>query len=144
LIILFFLLIGIVILARFVLPKNKIAAAWWNDGWNYRKAISISNSSGNPLSDFQVSLAIGTSQLIVEGKMQTDCGDIRITDISGNLLPIWIEAGSCNSSSTNILSNKNTIEILSQISSLTTTSDQSLNIKIYDENGVKNFFCPIF
>lgn len=44
-----------------------------------------------------------------------------------------------------ILSNKNIIEILSQISSLTTTTDQSLNIKIYDENSIlRTFSVPSF
>jgi hypothetical protein len=44
-----------------------------------------------------------------------------------------------------ISSNKNIIEILGQINSLTTTQDQSVNIKIYDENGVlRNFAVPSF
>jgi len=44
-----------------------------------------------------------------------------------------------------ISSNKNIIEILGQINSLTTTTDQSVNIKIYDENGVlRTFAVPSF
>jgi hypothetical protein len=44
-----------------------------------------------------------------------------------------------------ISSNKNIIEILGQINSLTTTSDQSVNIKIYDENGIlRTFAVPSF
>jgi len=44
-----------------------------------------------------------------------------------------------------ISSNKNIIEILGQINSLTTTQDQSVNIKIYDENGVlRTFAVPSF
>ena len=44
-----------------------------------------------------------------------------------------------------ISSNKNIIEILGQINSLTTTTDQSINIKIYDENGVlRTFAVPSF
>src|SRR5574344_1252946 len=99
LIILFFLLISIVVLWKFVLPNHKVEASWWNDGWNYRKAVSISNTSGSNLTDFQISLSIGTSALIASGKMQSDCDDIRITDINGNLLPYWVEPtgpNSCN------------------------------------------------
>ncbi|MFA6185457.1 MAG: DUF2341 domain-containing protein [Candidatus Shapirobacteria bacterium] len=98
LIILFFLLIGVVVLWKFVLPNHKVEASWWNDGWNYRKAVSISNTSGSDLTDFQVSLSIGTSALIASGKMQSDCDDIRVTDINGNLLPYWIEENNpgCN------------------------------------------------
>ena len=44
-----------------------------------------------------------------------------------------------------ISSNKNIIEILGQINSLTTTQDQSVNIKIYDENGtLRTFAVPSF
>lgn len=97
--VLFILLIAFVILTRFIFPKQKVSAAWWNDSWNYRKAISISNNSGSDLTDFQISISVGTSALIASGKMQTDCDDIRITDINGNLLSHWIEPtgpNSCN------------------------------------------------
>lgn len=100
-IIVFFLLITIIILSKFVLPKNKVSAAWWNDGWNYRKAISVSNTSGSNLTDFQVSLSIGTSTLIASGKMQSDCDDMRFVDTNGNILPYWIESG-CNTDTTTI------------------------------------------
>lgn len=44
-----------------------------------------------------------------------------------------------------ISSNKNIIEILGQINSLTTTTEQSVNIRIYDENGVlRTFAVPSF
>ena len=95
-IILFFLLISIVVLWKFVLSNHKVSAAWWNDGWNYRKAISISNTSGSNLTDFQISVSIGTSALIASGKMQSDCDDIRVTDINGNLVPYWIETNGLN------------------------------------------------
>jgi len=95
-IILFFLLISIVVLWKFVLPNHKVSAAWWDDGWNYRKAVSISNTSGSNLTDFQISVSIGTSALIASGKMQSDCDDIRVTDINGNLLPYWIETNGLN------------------------------------------------
>jgi hypothetical protein len=32
--------------------------------------------------------------------------------------------------------NKTVVEILSKISSLTTTTDSSVNVQIYDENGI--------
>jgi hypothetical protein len=41
--------------------------------------------------------------------------------------------------------NKTVVEILSKISSLTTTTDSSINISIYDENGIlRNFTLPSF
>lgn len=44
-----------------------------------------------------------------------------------------------------ISSNKNIIEILGQINSLATTTDNSVNIRVYDENGVlRTFAIPSF
>jgi len=41
--------------------------------------------------------------------------------------------------------NKNIVEILSKISSLTTTTESSVNLQIYDANGVlRNFTMPSF
>ncbi|MDD4107027.1 MAG: DUF2341 domain-containing protein, partial [Candidatus Shapirobacteria bacterium] len=95
--ILFLSLAGIVFFIRIGGKTQKVSAAWWDEMWHYRKAISIDNSSGSNLTDFQVSISVGTSALIASGKMQTDCDDIRITDINGNLLPHWIETNGLNS-----------------------------------------------
>lgn len=89
----------------YFLTKNPGAAkaAWFNDNWLYRKPITITNS-GSAQTDFQVQVTVDTAALITEGKMQSDCDDIRITDINGKLLPHWIETGAkaCNTSTTYI------------------------------------------
>lgn len=84
--------------------KPKAEAAWWDETWLYRKAVNITNSSGENLTDFQVSFTLDTASLISSGKMQSDCDDIRITDSQGNLLPHWIEENNpgCNNSATKI------------------------------------------
>jgi len=96
--ILVFLLIPIVFLLRLNQKANPAAAGWFDDKWGYRKAVSITNSVGTTLTDFQVSINIGTSALINSGKMKTDCSDLRITDTNGKLLPHWIEENNpgCN------------------------------------------------
>ncbi len=81
---------------------RKIDAAWFNDNWAYRQRIAIANSSGSVQTDFQISFTIDTSALITAGKMQSDCDDIRVTDIGGNVLPHWLETASCNTSTTKI------------------------------------------
>lgn len=90
---------GIVFFLKIGSKTDKISAAWWNDGWYYRKAINIENSSGSDLTDFQVSISVGTSELIANNKMQSDCDDIRILDKDGQILPHWIEENNpgCNS-----------------------------------------------
>ncbi len=68
-------------------------AGWWNDAWMYRKSITVSNSSGSALTDFQVKILDNKdlSADITAGKIQTDLDDLRFTDISGTVLSYWIE-----------------------------------------------------
>ena len=75
--------------------------AWSSDysDWQYRKEITITEQSGNTLTNYQVKLTIDTASLISEGKMNSDCSDIRFTDENDNPLPYWIESG-CNSANT--------------------------------------------
>lgn len=86
-------------------------ANWWDQSYGYRQTVSITNSSGSNLTNFQVSFTLDTATLITAGKMQSDCDDIRITDISGNLLNYWIEENNpgCNNSATKIWVNNPTI-----------------------------------
>ena len=89
LIIFSFLLIGVIVLAKFVLPKNKVSAAWWNDGWNYRKAINISSHTTAESNVYiTVSINIDTTT-----KTQTDDGDFRFIDNNSQLLNYYIVSG---------------------------------------------------
>ncbi|MBU2543665.1 DUF2341 domain-containing protein [Patescibacteria group bacterium] len=78
-------------------------AAWFDDGWGYRQTVAITNA-GTAQTNFQVAITLNTSALVTAGKMQSDCDDIRITDVSGKMLPIWIETGTnaCNTTTTKI------------------------------------------
>jgi len=71
--------------------------------FSYRRAIIINNANNaKSLANYQVLVTIDTASLISAGKMKSDCGDIRFTDLDGNtLLNYWIESG-CNSASTKI------------------------------------------
>ncbi|MEM1684877.1 MAG: DUF2341 domain-containing protein, partial [Nanopusillaceae archaeon] len=74
----------------------------WLSDWQYRIPITITERSGNTLTDYQVLVVINTQNLISQGKMRSDCGDIRFTDSDGiTLLNYWIESG-CNSANTRI------------------------------------------
>jgi hypothetical protein len=62
-------------------------------GWLYKKPITISNAAGD-LTDYQVLVVLDTQSLISQGKMRSDCGDIRFFDSDGTtLLDYWIEDG---------------------------------------------------
>jgi hypothetical protein len=95
------LLIGTGIYFQFA--AKKAAAAWWNDAWSYRKKISITNPSAIAQTNFQVGITVNTKELIDKQKVQSNCGDLRITDSAGTVFPIWIEESgdnACNTAST--------------------------------------------
>jgi hypothetical protein len=69
----------------------------WLTGWSYRRTVIVDNSfSSTALTDYQIIIRLNTAYLIQQGKMRSDCGDIRVTDSSGNLLPIWIDPATKN------------------------------------------------
>jgi len=89
LIIFFFLLIGIVVLVKFVLPKQIVKAAWWNDGWSYRQAINISSHTTTQSNVYiTTSINIGTT-----AKTQIDDGDFRFVNQNGELLSYYLVSG---------------------------------------------------
>ncbi|MBI2617827.1 DUF2341 domain-containing protein [Candidatus Gottesmanbacteria bacterium] len=85
-----------------LLPR-KTEAVWFNDNWGYRQIVAITNSGSNQ-TDYQVGITLDTATLITAGKMQSDCDDVRVTDVNGKVLPHVIEEGSapCNNASTKI------------------------------------------
>ena len=102
LIIFFSLLIAIIVLWKFVLPKQKVSAAWWNDGWNYRKAVSISNSTSFDATNIPYKITLDTASLITAGKLQADADDIRIVDQYGKIVRSQVEKKTLNTSTTRI------------------------------------------
>ena len=72
--------------------------------WDYMREVTIDNTqNSNTLSDFQVQITLDTASLISNGKMKSDCGDIRVYDPNtDSLLPYWVETGTENTSSTRI------------------------------------------
>ena len=54
------------------------------EGWNYYREIFITNNVDQDLTDYQIKITLDTASLIAEGKMRSDCGDIRFADAEGN------------------------------------------------------------
>ena len=70
-------------------------------GWSYKRPITIDNTqNNNDLTDYQILVVMDTKSLIDQGKMRSDCGDIRFED-GGVLLSYWIESG-CGTTNTRI------------------------------------------
>lgn len=112
---------------------------WYNNSWNYRKPITISNS-GSTLTDYQIPVAIDTASLVAVGKLLSNCNDIRFTDTDGStLLNYWIESG-CNTSSTkiwikipSITSGTNTIYLYYGNSGASTSSNGDNTFIFFDD-----------
>jgi hypothetical protein len=80
-----FVLIVLTPLAIYLARNPEDAAAWWDSSFAFRKQLTFGNS-GSATTDEIVSFSVDTATLISEGKMQTDCDDIRFTDVSGQVL----------------------------------------------------------
>lgn len=101
------LLIGILVILA-LLPAflfyNWLApeaeAGWFDTSYSFRQRVPVGNSSGENKTDFQVKITLDTASLIASGKLQSDCQDIRVTDINGKVLPYWIEPNTCDTTET--------------------------------------------
>ncbi|WP_414837741.1 DUF2341 domain-containing protein [Candidatus Nanosalina sp. VS9-1] len=90
------------ILLLLVLP---LSASWWNDSWNDRKTIEITENSGRTLSNYPVRMTIDTATLVDSGSLQNDCSDLRFVDTDDSTsLDYWIKSG-CNTDSTDLVVN---------------------------------------
>ncbi|UCD07236.1 MAG: DUF2341 domain-containing protein [Candidatus Aenigmatarchaeota archaeon] len=74
--------------------------AWWNTSWGYRKYIKTESSVSSNLDNAIIMINFSTTNLISEGKMRSDCGDVRFTDSNGNELEYTLETSTCNSPNT--------------------------------------------
>ncbi|MEM5766348.1 MAG: DUF2341 domain-containing protein [Candidatus Aenigmatarchaeota archaeon] len=99
-----------IIVRKYTYPEPSVSVgsedvfiASWLNGFPYRRPITINNTqNSNSLTNYQVLVTLDTASLILEGKMRSDCSDVRFTDSDGvTLLNYWIESG-CNSANTKI------------------------------------------
>ncbi len=87
-----------------IIDDAGLSDSWWNISWKYRIPINITYSGKGNLTEYQINLTIDTQSLILAGKMNGDCSDIRFTywnETSGSevKIPYWIEKG-CNTTQT--------------------------------------------
>lgn len=66
----------------------------------FRRTINIANTSGKNLDNYAVRVEFDSASLIAQGKMRSDCGDVRFSD-QYTTLSYWIESG-CNTSTTRV------------------------------------------
>ena len=63
---------------------------WPLDGWDYRRPVTITEQSGNDLTDYQVLVELNNTNFNF-AHAQTNGEDIRFTDKEGDLRDYWIE-----------------------------------------------------
>ena len=74
--------------------------AWADSDFQYRRPITIDPGGASNLTDFQINVIVDTATLISEGKLNSDCSDVRFYDDDDTTkLPYYLESG-CNTSST--------------------------------------------
>ncbi|MCD6230202.1 MAG: DUF2341 domain-containing protein, partial [Candidatus Diapherotrites archaeon] len=85
-----------------VFSESVSVRGWWDSNWEYRKAITVADTSGSDLADFQVLVGFDSQSLVSAGKMNADCSDLRFADESGlSGLGYWVESG-CNTADTRV------------------------------------------
>lgn len=70
--------------------------------WRYEIPITVNNTSGSTLTDYQVLITVNTQSLISGGYMKTDGGDIRFASDCGNTVIDYYLQGYINTDSTKI------------------------------------------
>jgi hypothetical protein len=87
----------LLVLLLSVLPAQRAEASpdWWDTDWDYRKAITISNSLTSTLTYYQVKIDVG-----YELAMQADFDDLRFTNTGDTPLDYWVESKADSSSAT--------------------------------------------
>lgn len=68
--------------------------------WPFRQTASASSAHPTNLYDWPARLTLDTATLVAQGKMRSDCADLRFTDATGAIaLPYFLQSG-CNTAST--------------------------------------------
>ena len=93
---------GVLFLLLVFILFMPISASWWNSGYDYRKSVNITETSGQDLNNHQVKLEVNTADLISEGDLQESCKDLRFVGSDDSTsLDYWLESG-CNTDSTTL------------------------------------------
>jgi len=86
------------------IDSGSTPADWSDSDYVYRECFNVTENSGGALTDFQINYTLDTETLIDDGKMESDCHDIRVYDNGADTaLPYWFKDSNCNDSSTELI-----------------------------------------
>lgn len=77
--------------------------SWLDENWTHRQRATINNTQNHSnLSEYQILVEIDSATLILAGKINADCSDLRFATDNQVSLPYFIFEETCNTSSTKI------------------------------------------
>jgi parallel beta-helix repeat protein len=114
-------------------------------GWRYYRPLTIVNNVAQDLTDYQIHFTLDTARLIAQGKMRSNCGDIRV--VLGDwqtFLPYWVEPNTCNTNNTRIWAKVPLIPAISAMTiyllygnpTATSESNASATFYYYDDGSL--------
>ncbi len=89
------LVVGLFTAYNSLFHRRAAFAAWFDDNWAYRKAISIPSHT---TAEANVYVTVPSFDATDTSRFQADCGDLRFTKQNGETLPYYVVA--CNATAT--------------------------------------------
>ncbi len=77
-----------------VSPPKTDDLAWWDTNWNVRQCVVLDHTApgATTVTEYQIRIPLDVSQLIAEGFLQADTGDLRALANDGiTQLPLWVD-----------------------------------------------------
>lgn len=95
------IVVVIPLLYLFSINSKTASAAWFDDNWTYRKAVTVTvTTSSSDITNLETLITVDTTG--ITDKLQTNCEDLRFTNTTGKLLPYYIDSCSDNSATNKI------------------------------------------
>ncbi len=74
-----------------ILSETVENATWFNNSWTYRIPVYVNQTGSTNLTDFPTNFTYDTQALIIAGKMNGSCKDIRFAELDGTVLNFTFE-----------------------------------------------------
>ncbi len=81
---------------------NVAFAQWWDFNWKDRFHVNVTNKENDFVFNMSVSIPVDTQSLISQGKMKSDCSDVRVL-LDDSILVNSVGVKDCNSASSQIV-----------------------------------------
>ncbi|MFC1769237.1 DUF2341 domain-containing protein [Nanoarchaeota archaeon] len=73
---------------------------WWGGEWSYRNELEVESTVSSSLYNVTTLVNFSTSDKISEGKMNSDCSDVRFVNSNGVELNYTLETSTCDTTNT--------------------------------------------